>query len=251
MFKNSRRKIVASIMSILVLLWVGTLGVIYASSYFEMTKQNQEMLRAHAEMYLLTQGPDEIMPPSKPRPDSNHSLNPGFSDSPIFKLSTFYTVAFSNDGNVLEIKNEPPTIHTDDELKLLAKSIINNKKNYGTSNNLAFYKINKGDYTLVTFKDNTVINESAMTLFRYTLIFGGVALVLFFILSVFLARKIVNPLEESYQKQKQFISDAGHELKTPVSVVSANAELLSREIGDNGWLKNGYIFSLSATYSTI
>ncbi|MEE1219628.1 MAG: HAMP domain-containing sensor histidine kinase, partial [Ruminococcus sp.] len=48
----------------------------------------------------------------------------------------------------------------------------------------------------------------------------------------------VNPLEESYHKQKQFISDAGHELKTPVSVVSANAELLSREIGDNQWLQN-------------
>ena len=63
-------------------------------------------------------------------------------------------------------------------------------------------------------------------------------MVLFFFLSVFLARKIVNPLEESYQKQKQFISDAGHELKTPVSVVSANAELLSREIGDNQWLQN-------------
>ena len=77
-----------------------------------------------------------------------------------------------------------------------------------------------------------------MMLFRYTLIFGGVALVLFFFLSVFLARKIVNPLEESYHKQKQFISDAGHELKTPVSVVSANADLLSREIGDNQWLQN-------------
>jgi signal transduction histidine kinase len=51
-------------------------------------------------------------------------------------------------------------------------------------------------------------------------------------------RKIVAPLEESYQKQKQFISDAGHELKTPISVVSANAELLSREIGDNQWLQN-------------
>ena len=42
MFKKSRRKIVAAIMSILVLLWVGTLGVIYASSYFEMTKQNEQ-----------------------------------------------------------------------------------------------------------------------------------------------------------------------------------------------------------------
>ena len=238
MFKKSRRKIVAAIMSILVLLWVGTLGIIYASSYFEMFKQNQEMLQAHAEMYVLPQGFDGMMPPSRPFPGDNPGSPPDFTESPMFQLSTFYTVAVSYDGQILETKNEPPTVHSDSDLEELAKDIIKSNKTGGTQNNLAYYKTDKNGYTLVTFKDNTVINESAMTLFRYTLIFGGVALVLFFFLSVFLARKIVNPLEESYQKQKQFISDAGHELKTPVSVVSANAELLSREIGDNGWLQN-------------
>lgn len=49
---------------------------------------------------------------------------------------------------------------------------------------------------------------------------------------------IIRPLEENHIKQKQFISDAGHELKTPISVVSANAELLEREIGENQWLSN-------------
>ena len=239
MFKRSRRKIVAAIMSILVLLWVGTLGVIYASSYFEMSKQNQEMLQAHAEMYVLPQSFEGMIPPNRPRPDGNNGFNPGFDpQSPMFQLSTFYTVAVSYDGDILEIKNEPPTVHSDDDLKKLAQSIIKENRQYGTDDNLAFYKADKGGYTLVTFMDNTVVNENALTLFRYTLIFGGVALVLFFFLSVFLARKIVNPLEESYQKQKQFISDAGHELKTPVSVVSANAELLSREIGNNQWLQN-------------
>ena len=239
MFKKSRRKIVAAIMSILVLLWVGTLSVIYASSYFEMSKQNQEMLQAHAEMYVLPQGFDGMMPPGRPMPEGNPNFNPSFNpESPMFQLSTFYTVALSYNGEILEIKNEPPTVHSDDYLKELAKNIVEGNERYGTDDNLAFYKTDKGGYTLVAFMDNTVVNESALTLFRYTLIFGGVALVLFFFLSVFLARKIVNPLEESYQKQKQFISDAGHELKTPVSVVSANAELLSREIGDNGWLQN-------------
>ncbi len=239
MFKKSRRKIVVAIMSILVLLWVGTLGVIYASSYFEMTKQNEQMLQAHAEMYSLPNSFGEMMPPNRPTPDGNHGFNPGFDpQSPMFQLSTFYTVAVSYDGDILEIKNEPPTVHSDDDLKELAQRIIKDNKQYGTDDNLAFYKTDKGGYTLVTFMDNTVINESAMTLFRYTLIFGVVALVLFFFLSMHLAKRIVNPLEESYQKQKQFISDAGHELKTPVSVVSANAELLSREIGDNQWLQN-------------
>lgn len=101
-----------------------------------------------------------------------------------------------------------------------------------------YYAADKGGYDLVAFKDNTILNENMRTLLRYTLLFGGFAIIAFFFLAVFLAGRIVKPLEESYQKQKQFISDAGHELKTPVSVVSANAELLSREIGENQWLSN-------------
>lgn len=239
MFKKSKRKIVAAIMTILALLWVGTLGVIYASSYFEMTAQNQRMLQTHARMYTLSSAFEEMVPPNRPKPSGDHGFNPDFNpESPMFQLSTFYTVAVSDDGTVLEIRNEPPTVHTDADLEELAQRILKSGKESGTENNLAFYKSDKGGYTLVAFMDNTVINQRALTLFRYTLIFGGVALVLFFFLSVFLAKKIVDPLEETYQKQKQFISDAGHELKTPVSVVSANAELLSREIGANQWLQN-------------
>jgi len=239
MFRKSRRKIVAAIMSILVLLWVGTLGVIYASSYFEMKKQNEQMLRAYAQMYNLPNTFDQMMPPKGPRPDGNPGFKPGFDpESPKFQLSTFYSVAVSYKGEILEIKNDSPTVYAGDDLAQMAKDIIKDGKSTGTKNNLTFLKTDKNGYALVAFMDNTVVNESAMTLFRYTLIFGGVALVLFFFLSAFLARKIVAPLEESYQKQRQFISDAGHELKTPVSVVSANAELLSRELGDNQWLQN-------------
>lgn len=236
MFKQSRRKIVAAIMSILVVLWVGTLGIIYASSYFEMKKQNEQMLQAHAQMYVL---PPHFEGMGRPIPGGNHGFKPGFDpEAPKFQLSTFYTVAISYDGQVLEIKNDPAAVYSDDALEQMAKNIIKESKSTGTLDNLTFLKTDKNGYILVTFMDNTVVNESAMTLFRYTLIFGGVALVVFFFLARFLAKKIVAPLEESYQKQRQFISDAGHELKTPVSVVSANAELLSRQIGDNQWLQN-------------
>ncbi|MBQ8796015.1 MAG: HAMP domain-containing histidine kinase [Clostridia bacterium] len=237
MFKKSRRKIVAAIMSVLVVLWVGTLGVIYTSSYFEMKKQNEEILKAHAQMYNLPKVIDQMKPPSKPH-GGNHRFDKGFAETPRFQLSTFYSVAVSYEGEVLDVKNEQSEVHSDDKLKALALEIIKSTDETGAEDNLAYYKTDKGSYTLVTFMDNTLLNESAWTLFRYTLIFGGAALAVFFLLSVFLARKIVNPLEESYEKQKQFISDAGHELKTPVSVVNANAELLSREIGENQWLQN-------------
>ena len=238
MFEKSRKKIVFSIMSILVLLWVGTLGVIYTSSYLEMTKQNEQMLKTHSGMYELSQPKDEFIEPLKPFPDGEPEFKHRFEDSPMFKLSEFYTVAVSYEGEVIEIRNEQPTVYSDTDLKGLAEKIVSNKKISGTINNLSFYKTDKNGYILVTFMDNTVVNENAVTLFRYTLIFGAVALVAFFFLAKFLAKKIVDPLEESYKKQKQFVSDAGHELKTPVSVVSANAELLERELGDNQWLKN-------------
>ena len=238
MFKKSRKKIVAAIMSVLVLLWVGTLGVIYSSSYIDMSRQNEMMLKAHAEMYTLTQVFEGVNPPGIPFPGGDYAFEPDFAESPMFQLSTFYTVAVTYSGETLEIRNSQSDLHSDEDLEELAGKIINGNKNRGTVNNLAFYKTDKSGYILVSFMDNTVINENAATLFRYTLIFGGVALVIFFFLSVFLAKKIVHPLEESYKKQKQFISDAGHELKTPVSVVNANAELLFREIGDNQWLNN-------------
>lgn len=125
MFKKSRRKIVAAIMSVLVTLWVGTLGVIYTSSYFEMSKQNQEMLHAHTQMYTLSQKLGKNTPPKKPRPNDDRGFKHDFdSQSPKFQLSTFYTVAVSNDGEILEIKNEQPAVHSNTDLEKLAQEVI-------------------------------------------------------------------------------------------------------------------------------
>ncbi len=233
MFKKSRKKIVAAIMSILTLLWVGTLCVIYISSYFEVATTNREMLKEHAEQYMLEKPMGGAFDPMKPFPDRG----PHF-DTNQFKLSTFYSVAISYDDKVIEVRNDDAAVYTDAELESAARQVLKKSDANGVIDDLVYYKMDKGGYTLVSFMDNTIIRESMNTLFRYTLIFGGVAIAILFFLAVYLAKRIVDPLEESYQKQKQFISDAGHELKTPVSVVSANAELLSREIGDNQWLTN-------------
>ena len=238
MFKKSRRKIVVAIMSVLFILWSGTLSIIYASSYFEMTKQNEEMLKFHAETYTLSQSFENPPPVKSPFNSNTPSFENDFAEKPIFQLSNFYTVAVSYYGDIIEISNKTPTVYSDSELEDLARVIIKGKKESGIKNNFAFYKTDKNGYILISFMDNTVLNENAITLFRYTLIFGALALVLFFFLSMYLAKKIVEPLEKSYHKQKQFISDAGHELKTPLSVVSANAEMLFREVGQNVWLHN-------------
>lgn len=261
MFKQSRRKIVAAIMSILMVIWIGTLCAIYIFSYNEVTSQNQEMLQEHMSQYRLNMsGIEELLgmeniPNTENIPDMNNDSNmgnvpdsgnfpgmpsqdPHFEDMPTFKLSTFYTVALSYDGRILEIKNSDSGIYSDEELIEIACDLIEENKSTGNEDNLIYSIVDKGGYILIGFMDNTIMQEGMMTLFRYTLIFGAIVMIALYFLANYLARKIVEPLEASYEKQKQFISDAGHELKTPVSIVSANAELLSREVGENQWLSN-------------
>ena len=225
MFKQSRRKIVAAILSVLVLLLFGTFCTIYLASYTEMTNRNREMLNEYVETYML---------PNTMNPFSDHPKNNRDPFHPkMLELSTFYSVAISNEGEVLAVDTADLSIVDEDELVALAQDIIADKKSEGIQENLIYRVADKSDYVLVAFLDNTVMLENADTLFTYTLIFGSAALVLMFFLARYLANRIVSPLEVSYQKQKQFVSDAGHELKTPVAVVSANIEMLEREIGEN------------------
>ena len=75
--------------------------------------------------------------------------------------------------------------------------------------------------------------------FLYTSIgvsfFGMLAV---FILMVLLSEKIVKPISDSYEKQKRFITDAGHEIKTPLTIIDADAEILEMDYGHNEWLKD-------------
>lgn len=62
----------------------------------------------------------------------------------------------------------------------------------------------------------------------------GLAAVL--LLLILFSRRIVRPLAESYEKQRRFITDAGHELKTPLTIIGADTDLAEMELGENEWL---------------
>lgn len=237
MFKRSRIKIVIAIMLILVVLLVGTLCVIYVSSYIDVMNENMRMLDEYVSNYKIADGMGEGHPEGNAEAPPQASGQPR-KELPRFEISIFYSVVVSKDGKVLNVDTAKVGTYSEDELSALALELVDEGAPDGTKDKLLYRVADKGEYTLVAFLDNSVMMDSAGTLFNYTLIFGGVALIALFFVAWFLANKIISPLEESYKKQKQFVSDAGHELKTPVAAVNANVELLSREIGENQWIAN-------------
>jgi len=182
------------------------------------------------------------------KPDGDPGERPGGSDpsrrepppeeKQDFQLSTFYAVALGEDDTALAVDTGEREVYTEDELTNIAKSVLASGASSGKTGDLTYLVDHRPNYTLVAFMDNTVTDNSMRMLVRNVLIVGGAAIVVLFFLSLFLSKWIIHPLEENDRQQRQFISDASHELKTPVAVIGANAEMLSREIGKNEWLGN-------------
>ncbi len=245
MFKQSRKKIILAIMGSLVLLFAITLSVIMLASYREIRQENMEMLKRHVELYYLageTGGPADLPPEAPMNGFDGHAPapreKPPLDQKPDYQLSTFYSVAFGDNETVIAVDNGEKEVYSEEELIGIAREILTGNNTSGRSGALTYIVEHRPDYTLVAFMDNTVSESGLRTLLHNVLIIGSTAILLMFFISLYLSKRIIRPLEENDRKQKQFVSDASHELKTPVAVISTNAELLSREIGENEWLSN-------------
>lgn len=90
----------------------------------------------------------------------------------------------------------------------------------------------------LTIVDNTSAKAKLESLLKTSILIFVLIEIIIIILTVEITRWIIKPVIESFNKQKQFVADASHELKTPIAVIMANAEALEKEPEENKWLNN-------------
>ena len=116
----------------------------------------------------------------------------------------------------------------EDDLTALIAETSSREKSEGTlkDRNLRYSRQESPISTDITFVDISAESETLQNLLRTFLIIGAAALVGFLFISIFLAHWAIRPVEEAWKEQRQFVSDASHELKTPLTVILSNAEML-------------------------
>ncbi|MBE6695880.1 MAG: HAMP domain-containing histidine kinase [Ruminococcaceae bacterium] len=147
-----------------------------------------------------------------------------------------FTVFLNSEGEPVRTNTEAIYSITDEIAVEYAKKAIDSKKERGWLDNYRYKMFETAQGTGVVFIDGSVRRSSlvqSMTIAGFVLL-GCAALVL--ILIALLSKRAVKPIAESYEKQKQFITDANHELKTPLTLILANLDIAEAELGKNEWL---------------
>ncbi len=229
-FRNTKKRIILLTLAFLIIWEFVLLFAIYMTTYIRVSSDNQRSLYEFAQNYGVKEY-DFVDPPQD---DMDYRSIDGLEDSKIF-----YITKFDAEGNVLLLMNDVNPMMENSIFIEKCWNLAQSGKTQGTFDNL-IYRIIRDDSgnIIVAMMDNTILNDSTKELLRNTIIVGFISLLFFGLIARYLAGKIVGPMEKSNEMQRQFLSDASHELKTPVAVIQANIDMLEREQGESKWSAN-------------
>lgn len=225
-----RHKVFWTLFLILTLVTVGVLGAFNAQAY------RQEYHSVTEKLSQAQPGEPGAAGGNQPeKRDQDGEAPMGFLDSVV------YTVLLGQDGSVGTVLNRSEDGKTDAEITALAQKYMSAGRTGTVVGNLytAKYAYSYAAGHSITLLDLTRTGQKL----RQNLVLSlGILLVaegLILLVSRRLTRWIIEPVEESFQRQKQFVADASHELKTPLAVIMAGCDALEQSPGDPKYL--GYI----------
>ena len=150
-----------------------------------------------------------------------------------------YFIAIQNtDGDLLLGTGSKETDYTEEELLAIAGRVFSSGEESGAIENYLYRVTERDDgFKTAVFLNCESKRDEIIWLALISLFACAAGILLALILVSLLSKKAIQPMMENIERQKQFITDAGHELKTPLTVISANMDVLSMDIGANEWVQ--------------
>ena len=251
MIKKLRRKfIVAAIIAVFLVLLVliGSINVLNYRSLISDADGTLQILAENKGFFpqQMFREPDRPADPGVPPGTELHpseEARGGFfapqrgGSRELAYQSRYFAAWFADDGTLSRLNLESLASLTEEEAQTLAADVYASGKDRGFAGEYRCCRTSCDGETLLLFLNC----ERELSTFR-TFLYASVGISLVGTLAVFLllllfSGRIVRPIAESYEKQKQFITDAGHELKTPITIIRADADVLQSELDEeNEWI---------------
>ena len=229
MFKSLRRKFVATSVAsvaVVIILMASTLNFI---NYYKMGQRVDDSLyeasKSSALVTIFSDGEEDMIVTKNTA--SKTPNNNGFSIAKI-----------DENKNVIRSYRDDVLIKGKDDLQKLVTDAVNESSTSGYVGTYRYLKVNNEAGNLVLLLNTQRDLDSFHAFMRNSIIVSSIVILSVFILLVLISKKVIAPIQQSYQKQKQFITDASHELKTPLAIIRSNTDVLELENGDSKWTKN-------------
>ena len=229
MIRKLRAKlIIASLLSLLLVLSV-IIGVAGVLNYTSLVSDADSVLAILREN-------DGTFPLGDP-PGGKDRFREGRRFSPELPYeSRYFTVFLSESGSVISVNTgKIAAVDTATAIDYAAEAVASGAAR-GFADDYRFTVYASGEETHVVFLDCGRELGSFRSFLATSAAVSAAGLLAVTLLVIFFSGRIVKPFSENYEKQRRFITDAGHELKTPLTIIDADAEVLEMDLGENEWL---------------
>lgn len=159
-------------------------------------------------------------------------------ESPEVEDARYFSVIYSFENKSFETDLTHTSLVTHMAAMEYAKKVIDKKSDKGYIENYRYLVRREKGRIHITFLARSIAMESFQSNSKALILISVAGIAVMTVILIAVSGKIVAPIVKNRQKQKEFITSASHELKTPLTVIHADAQLLESEIGENEWLSD-------------